>query len=590
MNPLVTRRVCFSMSTKDSFKTIRDKSKLSKHLRKIKNDIQGEYLIKDILDSFDLLGYNLKSEYIYSYTHSRGWGWKTTNYHIAETKKWNPFEKIYENEYAYYDLKEHILQHCFPLELKNHKSKSKENKHYIGSDICGSGLKELSDILIIDIDNHNNNSQLCYEQYQIIKNHFDNQIIINEITTHIGIHSFIKLDKPYTLEYKKQYIADLKQKENLSCVDISYNKIRFPLSYHYQPVDEELTFIDSFKSIYTIKRKYNELKGFTLSRVKEIISVPIIKKEKTESMYSRKSNTRHITPDEFIQNPVYKGEIIFISAGNRNIPMLKITQISNFNNWSIQDTLRVIRALDQGSKDLAQWTDDKLYKKIESLKNACKITYSEFLSTGKPESFISNEHLIPIEIKNVFQSKKIIKKIIHETKYKQSKLNFLKFKEVLVETIGKFYYEANNPRILKEGQDSRLLIGIQFPKPYCDLLKQHIEETKKITINVYSIIHDIMQKSNLFKQYFSNNRGFYNDKYGKTEKNFCRQYDFILNKTNKIFNNPLLISYYIIRQLKQLFNKNILLIIQDFFNKILQEIKQLNSIDDKQCIEDCGFT
>lgn len=539
-------------------------------LKTINNNflLRSQY-VKSYMNVFDILGYDLNSQYIYAVTTRDKFSWLHTE---GENKDytysiWNVKNKCNEYLKKSYDLDEHILSHIYPLELKR---KPKHRINYVKYDMCGCDLKIDSDILVIDIDCHKGNSLRSYNVAYTLINHFKDYLYL-ERSVEGGYHLFIKLDKEYSITEKRQYINELKERYNINDIEMP-TAIRFPFSYHYEAVN---TLNDSDNIIPctakdNIKNNYNSQTGFILYTEQ----IKIIKNNVvsiTSKIFDRsiKSKIKHYTPEEFLTITD-----IFISKGNRHNPMLELVRIGKFNNWSIEDIKSVIKQLDLGSKDLSIWSDDKLYSIIEEIYDSCKMEYREFSSicTNK---FISNMNIIPKSILEAIQNEQFIENIITNCDYKLTDLNRDKFKIILSEMIGYIYYDCINNRKALNNK-TKYIIGKQFSKQYADLMSQFYSD-KFNSIDCHSIIKTILKRSKLFTQYKINTRGWYFN-HIDSSNNFCKQYDLINNYNHSIFNNSNLLSYllftlynsYSIKQLN----------IQDFFiinNSIIEEYQKENT-------------
>lgn len=533
-------------------------------------------------ETFDLLGYDLTSENIYAIITQTGWKWITTKEGKYSKKIWNHKEKIYEYIMLDYKLEDHLLKHIFPLELKNKNTKKikyikdKEDSlgaYYIDEDMCGSSLKDFSDILFIDIDCHKNNTLQAYQELIVLINYFKEYIFL-EKSCEGSFHLFIKLDKNYYMYDKKQFFKNLKEKLNLQCSELP-SVARFPFSYHYEACNHEFEIFTPIQSIDIIKNNYNNQTGYILEEQKVKKIVPIV-----STIYGRKrqSQIKHITPEEFVNQTD-----IVISKGNRYFNMLKICRISKFNNWTTDETVAVIRRLDHGSKDLRKWNNNELSINIENIKSKSTMSYIEYI-TSKPETFISNTHLNPDWLNSTIDTDKFLNRIIFECNYKITKLNKQKFSIILKEMFGAILYDCENNRTVLNNKKEKYLVGKQFSEQYSKLLKLHYIELSKT--DVHGIIKSILKDSKLFSQYKSNLRGWYFNARNK-EGNFCKQYDLANNKKHYLFKNRNVILYLII-QLLRYFNIIIKkLIIQDIFNNINDKFI-LNIVDNREFLLDTG--
>lgn len=552
------------MNQRPIFKTNRIKDiEISNILKDIQKDVFLKYQFnKQFEDIFNILGYDLNGEFIYSIIDRDTLLWQTTKNKQYPNNVWNYKLKIYESINKEYKLSEHIIQHCFPLESKKAFPKksnwisSKENKigaHYIEKDMCGSYIKDVSNIMIIDIDCHKNNTLQAYNELLILLNHFNNYLYL-EISYEGSFHLYIKLDKEYSYIERKEYLNKLKKEKNLLCVDL-HIKMRFPFSYHYEPCTEEMEILSIQNSIKTINKKYKKQIGFNLNIQQKEKVIPII-----STLYGRKkkSKIKHITSEEFLSSTDLN-----ISYKNRHNPMLEICRIGKFNNWNYGEILYVIRTLDQGSEDLKKLNDKKLLKNIENICNKSTIYYQKSITT-KPEKFISNIDKLPINIKNVLEDESFINKVILNCERKITPINQQKFKIILLELFGAILYDTQNNRITLNNKKNKYLIGKQFSSYFANKLKEHYSEIQ--SFDCYGIIKDILNKSNLFIQFKSNIRGWYFNTLN-SENNFCKQFDLSNNKNHILFNNYNTICYLIINLLNSFTTtKSKLLTIQDFFN------------------------
>jgi hypothetical protein len=542
-----------------------------KHLKGFKEYPDSkDIIIPHLKDVINTLGYDLNSEFIYAVDKGEKYEWKTTINKKFIKNMWSYIYKKPEMFYEHYLFEDHILQHMFPLELKNKSLKG--DIHYINHDMCGCNIKDISDILILDIDCHRNNSLDVSNEYNALYHYFKKQFLYSEISSEGSYHVFIKLDKQYTLYEKRQFFIKIKQELNLYNTDIP-TKLRFPFSYHYEPYKHDGYFeiypvMDATKEIII---NYKEQKGFNL-QLKEKIEIPK-QTYKPSKIYGRqfKSSLEHITPEQYLQSTD-----IIISQNNRWLPMLEICRISKFNNWSNEDTLQIIRQLDTGSNDLKKWNDSTLLKNIQSIKDNSLTYFQEHIS-HRPEKFISNIKHIPKQILTIIENKKLLNHIIEKSSYKLTNINKHKFSICFKEFIGYMFYNTINK---KTSDKTKYLIGTQLSEQYCIMLKQHYGHLFK-AFNPHEIIKCILQHSNLFKQYKHNYRGWlYNP--DNPEFNFCKQYDLSNNNKHYLLDNSNILCYLLLNIIQSTCFKVIKqLNISKFFSKIIQNIKEIFDINDE---------
>jgi hypothetical protein len=121
---------------------------------------------------------------------------------------------------------------------------------------------------------------------------------------------------------------------------------------------------------------------------------------------------------------------------------------------------------------------------------------------------------------------------------------------------GSIIYDTQNNRKIMNSKNPKLLIGKQFSKYFALKMKEYYESNKIISkIDTYTIMHSILNDSTLFSQYKTNDRGW-NFININNPANYCKQYDFINNKSHIKFNHK----------------NTILSIIVDLFNKLYYTI------------------
>jgi len=522
--------------------------------------------LKDVINT---LGYDLNSEFIYAVSDCSKYRWLSTINKQYIKNIWSTKNKRYEQIYEPYLFNDHILEHIFPLELKNKTNRG--NIHYIEKDMCGCSVKDISDILILDIDCHDNKTLEPFNEFNTLYHYFNKQFLYSEISYEGSYHIYIKLDKQYTFYERNQFLNKIKKELNLYKTELP-TKLRFPFSYHYEPYNPNTFEIYNItQATVSIINNYKEQEGFSL-QLKEKIQLPK-QTYKPSKIYGRqfKSNIEHITPEQYLQSTD-----ITISQNNRWLPMLEICRKSLFNDWSNEDTLQIIRQLDTGSNDLKKWNDSILLKNIQSIKDNSSTYFQEHIS-HRPEKFISNIKHIPKQILTVIENKKLLNQIIEKSGYKLTNINKHKFSICFKEFIGYMFYNTINK---KTSNKTKYLIGTQLSEQYCIMLKQHYGHLFK-AFNPHEIIKCILQHSSLFKQYKHNYRGWlYNP--DNPEFNFCKQYDLSNNNKHYLLNNSNILCYLLLNIIQSICFKVIKqLNISKFFSKIIQNIKEIFYINDE---------
>lgn len=550
------------------------KTKDKELAKKLKTDlIFREQTKRKCIDFLTFLGFDLTKEYIYAFIDKDNFNslaWRETQNHFWNKSFFDVKNRKYESKLECFVIEEKILNHAFPLELKNKvKFKNKTfyhnnvdtetlyNMSYCSNTIMGGYLKDVSNILCVDIDNHNKKGSLyTYEIKNALVEFMKAEPIYMEISYHGGYHLYFKLDREMSLYEKKTLALEFKEKYKYE-IEIPI-KMRFPNCVQYIPINHHA---EIFSYLDAIDRAYELYNIQMVSTNTKINTLPIKEKIKTvqSSIYSRRfqSSKNKISIDDFIKNPT-----IEISTGNRVQPMLTIIRIGKANNWSIDDICKAIYTCNNPifpSKDLSRWSYKTLYHQVENTFKRCSIKTSEY-SSSKPENFISNIKYIPSHILAKID-KNFITLLIQQiqnnsNEYKATKKNINSFTIILKEMIGSMYYNAKNNKTVKHEFFKKHLIGMQYSTAFAVSLKQHYKKELETT-DVWGIINIILKYSTLFVQYKANKRGWYFNSNNK-EKNFCRQFDLSFNTNHKILNDTQTISLLLYHSINNFIKKYIL--------------------------------
>jgi len=569
-------------------------------------DIEMSELLKDekfqlkeleaLVRFYDYLGYNMLGEFIYPVVNHREgtFSWLTTVNGTYQTTEFTiqDNKKITYQLIKNYDILDHLLKHTYPLECKNPKIKLDNygyeipnNLKYIDKDICGATIKKESDRLLVDLDCHSHEPK---EQYKIFN---DAHLFITyleelnytpdliEKSREGGYHFYIKLDKIYSWKDKLNFINDFNLKNNTH-LEIK-DRMRFPYSYQYQPInrnEEIFTIPESRIKAYEnnsnlfIKANTNIIEEKEIKEPKKNKIIPII-----SNIYERtnKSKIKHYTPEEFLNTTN-----ISISSGHRHYEMLELVRIGKFNGWSIDEIKFVILQLNTGSKNLSIWSDDKIKSIIEKIYNKCKIEYREHIST-RPEEFISNIKIIPMNIRELLEDEILLKSILYKSRKKITDLNITKCRIILMEMMGYYYYNIINPKKTKNNKSKKYLKGMQYSQQYADKLKEYYFDDLENT-DVMEFINLIVKCSGIFHQNFINSKGWYYNSIDK-KNNFCRLFNLKSNVNNNIINNLNTLSINIIRSVR---SSLISLVISNFLyrvflNKIDNQLERLKVYEEK---------
>jgi hypothetical protein len=581
--------------------------------KQLKNKHFKQKLINDLANHFEFLGYDLNKEYLISYVNLKNinsgnnpfrekdlkvFNWKTTTGGWYDTNIWDYFLKSSFKTRKYCNIKDHILSHVFPLETTSPRvNKNIVNKNYIkqlkyASTAVGSSIKEKSNMLVIDIDCHDNNISKTDEQVNKLKsylNTFDCYPVMEEISPEGGHHIYIRLDSEYTW---KEKISWLKQfnKDNNTNFELP-QKMRFPHCYQYETITKEGEIISPLEAITYVKRNRTYINIPKIEEQENIIAIPetyIIpqkKKRIVSAVYKRlgknigtiKQTDYEIFMNTKVANLKTGPEVITISARNRHYNMLKIIRVGKFSGWSIEQILSAVRICDNGSRDLAKWDNTFLYNKIVNLYNDCNPTNNWNFTEYKEFDFISNLDKIPENIKSTLYNKEVIHSILSNCGLKITNRNIKDVSLIISEMIGSLYYNCIIPKEIHKGQSTKYLKGHQFSINYAEKLKNYYPELQNR--NVFGIINSILKNSRIFKQYMFCKRGWIYSK-AKPELNVCRLFYLNNNVYNSIITFKDTLSFHILKSLLNIISnfktKQNYLLYKIFLNKINEILDTLS--------------
>ena len=538
----------------------------SEYRDELKNwyDYNKEESINKVKSFFSLLGYNLKDRYIIKYKDYKNnkVDWKTTNKicndFYFKVNKFNRRSNKWYQDNIVTSGEKIIYNHLF----YKHKGKNYEN---IQNYTSGTSLINNSDILVIDIDNHskhNTNSLLTFNLCHLLLRDFNLPILyIEKNIFNGGYHIFLKLKDPLTQKEKQDLILEWLKENDLygyrGIIQIP-NKLRFPFSTTYNPIHireyGEEEFVSSLFYLENIKKQYDIIR-----QKEEIIIEQQVKKENYSHRIYKKRKAIIYTPEKFIEK--HQG---YISEGNRHLPMLHIIRVGKFNGWTIDQCCEVIKRCNSGfvpSKDLSNWSDQKLYSVVEKLysKSTIREYNPHFII---PDKFISNIQHIPENIKTIINDDIFIQQIIEKCRYKISQRNIEIFKTILNEIIGYCYFLINSKhKTINNEKDIELLKGFQFSQSYCNALKEYYNFP---TIDIYKITRLICNSDILFS---------------KVKLHNYKQYVFSLNKSNNYCIQYSVGSFNYYKHDSNVFDYNILL----QYKKAISKTNNFNIINYLLC-------
>lgn len=508
---------------------------------------------------------------------------KNNDNHIEEQKKHiyrKNGEIVIGNSYTNYThVNKVILKHLYPDCFKRnvHTSYGFSGKEFVRNfkiiTDCtyGGYLKENSDIFVIDIDNHNNTDKTSMLQlYYRVKKRFGNEnILLTEKSYQYGFHIYVKLNRVIDKD-KKAILIDQVIKRCLSNKTYIQSpcKIRFPLSCQYQPVEPEwgMDVLSKEEAGEIALKKYNNSEGFNCDYLFESENEPVVNKEivvNTDNIITNETIKESIIDKNNNEIDVIKtspgrdgrGKAYFtvleksnysnyksvklpesINAGERNDNFLLIARVLKAQGKTIDEAWDYIISHIGSSKDLNNSKKiprlrkdfEQIYSKadVSKMKGAKK---SKYMEEGLTE-FIDNTHLIPKVILKGLRTEQFKKDLQEKLNNNNMEITYSKDKilngctELIIQLIGKMYYQALNPRIANkkfnpDGTDS--IVGVQFSEIECKLLSKQYPELFE-NIDVYNnILNTVYYFSDLFFLY---KKHFFNP--NQLHLSRCRQFIF----------------------------------------------------------------
>lgn len=409
---------------------------------------------------------------------------------------------------------------------------SAQNVNKINNNV-GAYVKDKTDVFVVDIDNHDGTNTLRMLEMRdlVIMVLGIENLIFQEMSQDYGFHLYFKLDRPLTYEGRTKLLKYIQKKIGVSKKHLQTPcKVRFPLSYDYTALSCDSTDICAFENntIEAINKtinKYENCKGFDASKYATEESTV---KEKFQTLYKRtkvSSIIKKMGINEFLSNPDYD-----VYEGESYEKACIFVYFAVNHNMTEEECYDLMQQKNKGSKDLTNNPKESkkrikfLYKKFDSSK--CNIIPAEALN------YISNKNLIPEKVIKLLSNKKVIKHLIMFMGYKDTIRNRRITEILLIEIIGKFYYNIENPKELQnKNLPEKLLVGEQFSLDACNLLKTLYNELKNV--NVYKRVSDLLKFSGIFSQFFSNKRGYFFNSLSNS-KGSCRQFILRTNGDNLI--------------------------------------------------------
>ena len=449
--------------------------------------------------------------------------------------------------------------------------------------IFGGYLKSESNILWIDLDNHNNTPTNEMRGYRDFLIHYfgESNRIFEEQSKDYGYHIAFKLSKKINIENHKKILKDFLNTYKNFITDKSIFqipiKMRFPFSHTYTALkinDDIGNDLDNnFFSCYEkTKNKLNFSKGFNVSEYNQELKIE-------NSIYTRehKGKYNNLTKEQAIET-ILNDTDYDIYAGERNNMLSLFVHFGKRLNLSEYEVNELMISKSINSKDLSHTKgQEHNLKCIEHLYKNYKFNYDSNKLELDEDIFFSNYDLIPENIKIMIGNDSFISKVIiksnHHTKVTQRNIKI--YKILLFEILGKFFYNIDNQKLLKnKNLPEKLLIGEQFSKKFCELIKNKYDILKHT--DVYHVISAILRNSSIFKQFKSNSIGYYYDSLNP-EESYCRQFTLTDNINNDIkFSKKQLINHILnsINSLIDKFNSWIVQLIKR--NKINYIVKLFN--------------
>lgn len=370
---------------------------------------------------------------------------------------------------------------------------SLENMYMVNNKTFGASQSLNSDVLLIDIDNHEDRSAL--ETLMMLLDYLNIEVsdlmALEQNVFTGGIHTAIKLFQPIT---NKDFYSDLMNHLKSLGITIECNFInnflRLPLSYEYVAIQkvEKIFNYNEFipqelweKDFSTYVHHLNK-KVCNSDILNNMISIYHPSEENKWKKYWK--TKKHLFKRPLNLNHKHMPIKLYeITSGHRYEVMSKLIPMLKSSGHSLDEVVDIIIQQNVNSKDLAKWSREKLKNNITNFYNKSNISISKKSSYN---GFISNISNLPHQTLQFLSTKEFSKFITERfiqnylkerNKHNMGLNNLSKEKIEILEKevpyfikqiIGMMFYHNSSPKISSINER----IGFQISDKYLTKLQE----------------------------------------------------------------------------------------------------------------------
>ena len=388
-------------------------------------------------------------------------------------------------------------------------------------------MQPISNILRLDIDNHNNSNIAQYTLRRVCEILNYPEMFIEQSIVNNGYHLYIPFKNGFTEQQKKLFIEKINSEIYESLEDDAFHKntkfvecptyLRLPNSPSYailkiQSKEDLFQLIsegtcNSFLIEYMDMINYVEgLKQSENSCVLDYIEYEITEEQERKEEVIESFIIPFIRSNLSFKNIDEKYNNIHIGKSHRHKYYESKVAYGYLKNLAPEQVLKDIRIADAGSKDLAKTSDAKLLQDIIRLYNYFENKVQDNHFKKNVNQFQSNKNLVPQHIVN--SCDKYIDHILYDSGYK-SRNRRKKFhkqaKDLFLEIIGQFIYDTtiNKKSILNN-----------YIQSDCDSILSHFSNKWFILFKLYyNINNHSCDIKRIFKTIINDNSLFTNHLY-----------------------------------------------------------------------------
>lgn len=422
------------------------------------------------------------------------------------------------------------LRRHFTAWARSHSDNSEAQIKRITESTLALPVRQKSNIVVIDIDNHSTNWISIDEARvvtQKIVESFRNRVVLYETNTVTGSsHIYLKIQHTESEEklkrFAKQLTAAFLDENSQVVIDIRYRqkKFRLPGSYNYDMFSFAgtplLTPAALFKEVDKRMRGVNRLRCQSVEQFQREQDA-WQQATSTEPAPSTKTDLTRASWMGRVRKVA--GTPIKITAGNRvggtkaqwRLAFYCVSQNMTADQFYEQSLL-----YNDGSKDLSDPV--KARKVCDALYASALKYYKPMVTTStKKVPFVSNAHLLSPELKKA--CRRLARQFVQKERKGKWKLH--RYKAVLAllwELHGWMLYDAAHPRQLlpNSRMPAEVLRGAAFSQKFLGLLHWHY----KLKVNIGALFNELSKCTFLLRQFKHDKQG-YSSSPGTS---YCRQW------------------------------------------------------------------